>query len=128
MDNELRRIVVKPYGKDCFETVGYFKYKDVEIHSGYITDGASIPRIFWWLFEPHSPEYLTASVIHDYLTDNALRLYIKVGNNSDFKVADDTFKEVLELLGVAKWKVMLFYLSVRAYHILKYGRDKNAKS
>ena len=127
MAEKLQRIVVKPFGKNNFETVGYFKYKDIEIHSGYITDGASIP-IFWWMFEPYSPEYLTASVLHDYLTDDALRLYIKTGNNSDFKVADDTFRELLELLGVAKWKILLFYYSVRAYHVIKYGRDTSAKS
>ena len=128
MEETLHRIVVKPFGKDQFETVEKFKYKDVEIPAGYITDGASIPRIFWCIFEPHSPEYLTASVLHDYLTDKALKLYKELGDNSDFKVADDTFRELLELLGVSKWKIMLFYYSVRAYHIIKYGRDTSAKS
>ena len=69
MAEKLQRIVVKPFGKDNFETASPFKYKDIDIPVGYITDGASIPRIFWWMFEPYSPEYLTASVLHDYLTD-----------------------------------------------------------
>ena len=42
MAEKLQRIVVKPFGKDNFETASPFKYKDIDIPVGYITDRKSV--------------------------------------------------------------------------------------
>ena len=115
----MNRVVLKPYSKDQFIVVGEYRHKQWIVPDGYITDGASVPRVFWSIFPPNRPEYLSAAVLHDYLTDLA-----QIGKIS-FKVADDAFRDALYELGVAKWKVWVLYVSVRAYHILRYG---NAKS
>lgn len=36
----------------------------VEVPSGFVTDGASIPRVMWWLFPP-AGGYMNAAVVHD---------------------------------------------------------------
>jgi hypothetical protein len=118
----MNRVVLKPYSKDQFIVVNEYKYKEWIVPEGYITDGASVPRIFWSIFPPNRPLYLSAAVVHDYLTDLAQNGQIT------FKEADDTFRETLCELGVAKWMVWVLYASVRAYHTIKYGRDTSAKS
>ncbi|MGT3245452.1 DUF1353 domain-containing protein, partial [Yersinia enterocolitica] len=44
----------------------------IKVPTGYVTDLASVPRVFWALFPPHG-RYAKAAIIHDYLYDNALR-------------------------------------------------------
>lgn len=43
----------------------------LEIPQGFTSDGCSIPKFFRFLFScPHTPEYVPASIIHDYLVEN----------------------------------------------------------
>ncbi|ECG8634089.1 DUF1353 domain-containing protein, partial [Salmonella enterica subsp. salamae] len=44
----------------------------IEVPAGFVTDLATIPRIFWSLMPPDG-KYAKAAIIHDYLYDNALR-------------------------------------------------------
>lgn len=120
---EIRRPVLKPYSKDRFELVEPYSVTalntsrselveeiTVEVPKGYKTNGANVPRIFWSIFPPNSPEYLSAVVVHDYLCDK-----------SSYKLADEILKEMMGVLGVAKWKVYAFYFACRLYHKIKYG-------
>lgn len=52
----------------------YVGSKIIDVPKDFITDGASVPRVFWSLFDPTGP-YLQAAVIHDYLyhTKNVLK-------------------------------------------------------
>jgi len=49
----------------------YIGSKIIDVPVGFITDGASVPRVFWSLFSP-TGSYLKAAVIHDYLYVNQL--------------------------------------------------------
>lgn len=109
---EIRRPVLKPYSKDRFELVEEYRYKDILVNVGYQTNGADIPRMFWSIFPPNSPEYLSAVVVHDYLCD-------KAKNKQDYKEADEIFYAMLKALEVSKWKCRVFYLACRAYHKIK---------
>ncbi|MFW5606128.1 MAG: DUF1353 domain-containing protein [Campylobacter hyointestinalis] len=118
---EIRRPVLKPYSKDRFVVVRSYQtdvllsgdeIHTIKIPAGYMTNGADIPRLFWSLFPPNSPEYLSAVVIHDYLCD-------KAKNKQDYKEADEIFYAMLKSLEVARWKARLFYLACRAWHTLK---------
>lgn len=60
----------------------YYKYDLVP--KGYKTNGADIPRIFWWFVPPFKPKYLPAVIVHDYLCDQ--------GN---YEYADSVFQEML---------------------------------
>lgn len=110
---EIRRPVLKPYSKDRFELVENYSYKTLSIPKGYQTNGANIPRVFWSLFPPNSPEYLSAVVAHDFLCDRARK-------KEDFRQADEIFYEMLKELGVSKIKAITFYLSVRLYHKIRH--------
>ena len=101
-----------------YDNGDFVKY--VTIPKGYVTNGADIPRFFWRLFPPFSPEYLPAVIVHDYFCDEAEKNH----NNKQlaknlYKFADTLFKESLLALGVSRWKTTLFYNAVRLHHKLK---------
>lgn len=111
----IMRPTLKPKGKDTFELVENYTYKDIEIPLGYITNGANIPRLFWSIFPPNSPEYLSAILVHDYLTE---------GNRTprEYLKADTVLKNMMLELGCSKLKTYIFYFSCRIYHVIKYGK------
>lgn len=42
--------------------------KSVVVPYGFITDGASIPKLFWSsVGSPYCPRFITAAVVHDYM-------------------------------------------------------------
>lgn len=108
---EIARPILKPFSKDKFELVEGYNYKDIYIDEGFRTNGANVPRLFWWIFPPNSPEYLSAVVVHDYLCDL-----------ENYRKADIYLKEMMSGLGISKWKVLLFYYSCRLYHRIRYNR------
>ena len=108
---EIKRPILKPYSKDRFELVEDYRYGDVIVPKGYKTNGANVPRLFWSIFPPNSPEYLSAVLAHDYLCDKGF-----------YKLADETLKEMMSELGVAKWKIWCFYTACRVWHKIKYGK------
>ena len=110
------RVIVKPYSKDRFEVVEEFRYGLIKVPVGFKTNGADVPRVFWSLFPPNSPEYLSAVVLHDYMCANK-RVF-------GYELADKLFYEVLIEIGVPKWKAKLFYFWVKWYHRLKMTGSK----
>lgn len=106
------RVLIKPFSKDRFELAqSYYymcEYGSVLVPKGYKTNGADIPRIFWSIFPPNSPEYLSAVVVHDYLCDKGLK-----------KHADIMLLHAMRDLGVAEWKCRLFYFCCVATHRVK---------
>ena len=81
---------------------------NVEVPVGFISDGASVPRMLWNLYPPFG-EYLEAAVVHD--------LFCVLGHNGespiDFKMAAKVFKEAMAVCGVSRWKRQKMYLAVR---------------
>ena len=93
----------------------------IVIHRGYETNGADIPRLFWRLYPPYSPEYMPAVVIHDYLCDRAIDEYAnKADLREKFLYADNAFREILEKLNIKQSKIKTFYNAVRFWHKLRY--------
>ncbi|EHR8187321.1 DUF1353 domain-containing protein [Salmonella enterica] len=84
----------------------------IEVPAGFITDLATIPRIFWTLLPPDG-KYAKAAIIHDYLYDNALRTK---------KEADLIFLDGMTVLGVPRWKRMIMYYAVRLFGQGMYGK------
>ncbi|MBR8464266.1 DUF1353 domain-containing protein [Campylobacter sp. faydin G-24] len=108
---KISRPLLKPFDKDKFELVQIYTYKDITIPAGYKTNGANIPRIFWSVLPPNSPEYLSAVIVHDYLCDK-----------EEYKKADEILKQMMIALEVTKWKVYAFYYGCRIYHRIKYAK------
>jgi len=81
-----------------------YELEGVKVPVGFYTDGASVPRFFWWLFPPMG-KYAGAAVVHDYL------LFTKM----DRQFADDTFYRAMITLGVAKWRAKSMWAAVRVF-------------
>ncbi|WP_079942170.1 DUF1353 domain-containing protein [Salmonella enterica] len=77
----------------------------IEVPAGFVTDLATVPRIFWTLLPPDG-KYAKAAIIHDYLYDNALRTK---------READRIFLDGMTVLGVPKWKRTVMYWAVRLF-------------
>ncbi|EJM0852372.1 DUF1353 domain-containing protein [Salmonella enterica] len=84
----------------------------IEVPAGFVTDLATIPRIFW-AFMPPDGKYAKAAIIHDYLYDNALRTK---------QEADRIFLDGMTVLGVPQWKRIIMYYAVRLFGRGMYGR------
>jgi len=83
----------------------------IEVPAGFITDGASIPRILWALL-PTWGRYSRAAVIHDYLGTRLVEGRPHAYGQTQ-KVIDGVFLEAMGVCG-EKWLVkMALYLSVR---------------
>ncbi|EOG2822191.1 DUF1353 domain-containing protein, partial [Salmonella enterica] len=87
----------------------------ISVPAGFITDLATIPRIFWTILPPDG-KYAKAAIIHDYLYDNALRTK---------KEADLIFLDGMTVLGVPKWKRTVMYWAVRVFGIGRYRKIKS---
>ena len=85
-----------------------YTFNDVTIPSGYETNGADIPRVFWSIVPPFKPKYLPAIVIHDYLC-----------SKKDYKRADEYFKESLYSIEKS-FVTMVMILAVKIYHRVRY--------
>lgn len=68
---------------------GQERYEAVTVPSGFVTDFASIPRIFWSALRPDG-EYAYAAVVHDYLYWTQTRSRDEADHI--FKIAMEDFK------------------------------------
>jgi hypothetical protein len=116
-------LIITPVGKRRFRLLAPYERNGIKVPSGFIFDGASIPRIFWSVFAPH--EYLTSSVIHDYGYARAIEHY-KRGEFADakrwFEDADWAFLAALK--EDDRRVARLFYNAVRLYRWLKYPKAR----
>ena len=75
---------------------------------GFISDLASVPRVFWGVIPPWG-KYYKAAILHDYL-------YVQgEGGRKGKRTADDIFNRLLEDAGVGWLKRKLMYRSVRIF-------------
>jgi len=78
------------------------------IPAGYKTNGANIPRLFWFIIPPFKPKYLPAVIIHDFLCDK-----------EQYKKADELFAKYL--LNIENsWKTRAMIKAVKLYHFIRY--------
>lgn len=95
------------------ETSGEWVY----VPSGYLTDGASVPRIFWNIIPPWG-SYGQAAVVHDIVCE-----YLSVtkdGKPSPVTRAqcDAILLEAMTVMGVPRLTRTLIYGAVSAYRLI----------
>ncbi|EKI1090358.1 DUF1353 domain-containing protein [Salmonella enterica] len=104
------------YNWRVYESFAFYLSDDnrdvIEVPAGFVTDLATVPRIFWILLPPDG-KYAKAAIIHDYLYDNALRTK---------READRIFLDGMTVLGVPRWKRMIMYYAVRLFGQGMYGQ------
>lgn len=79
----------------------------------FITDLASVPRLFWSIYPPQGAgkkqDYSAPAVLHDYLYDKTC-IYVV-----SRKEADDIFLEAMTALKVGRFCKYILYYSVRLF-------------
>lgn len=106
--------------KDIYRVVEGFTFMSktgivVHVPAGYLTDGASVPKIFQSVINPWG-RHGRAAIIHDILCDFATA-YTREGmavRTSD-RVVNDIFLEAMEIDQVKKLKKKLIITSVKVY-------------
>lgn len=110
---------VRAAGPDSWSVEGDWHYRgardEYTVPHGFITDGASVPRFFWWLCPPMQPCYLAAAVLHDYLYST---------KPVDRKVADLTFYRVMIEDGEQMWRAYVMYRAVRWFGWIAWRRKR----
>lgn len=86
----------------------------VEIPLGYTTDGASVPRIFWWVVPPWG-NYGQSAVVHDFLLEKKFLLVNGTPNTVSRKLADKIFREAMLVAGVNPITAHVMYAAVCLY-------------
>lgn len=91
--------------------------KYVTVPAGFITDGASVPRMFWPIFPPWGV-YGQATILHDYLCVH--KQLTKNGDNPNLRIGQEEIDKVLysamKALGTPVWKRAIIYAAVRFYN------------
>jgi Protein of unknown function (DUF1353) len=108
-------------GKDHWRVLTPFSYKIdeeswVTIPKGYLTDGASVPRLFWNMIPPWGP-YGQAAVVHDLLCE-----YLSVVRNGrpvsiTRAECDQLLNQAMKNLDVNPALRWMIYSAVCAYRI-----------
>ena len=79
---------------------------NIKVPEGYLTDGATIPKVFWSVIgSPYLPEYITAAIVHDWCCDEKY----------DVEEMSDLFFELLKLSNVPNLTAKLMRKAVYAY-------------
>lgn len=81
------------------------RHGEIAVPSGFLTDGASVPRIFWSLFSPFG-DYFRAALVHDYLYSPGNRKFSR-------RESDRIFLDAMEDAGVSWIKRQTIYRAVR---------------
>jgi hypothetical protein len=125
-DAEASRIL----GKKYYRVVPGFRYyigkedsdKYIDIPTGFLTDGASVPLLFQWLI-PTLGEYSQATTLHDYLCDHYEITQVINGVPTQVKIdraeVDRIFYEAMRVLEVAAWRRNVIQVGVDAYRFYK---------
>ena len=107
-------------GTRIFEVIEDFRYRSerglITVPSGFLTDGASIPRIFWNILSPFG-SYFPAALIHDFL-------YSKASDKHAFtrRIADRLFLIAMKEIGVGWLTRRIIYRAVRSAGFLAYKK------
>lgn len=97
-------------GSMILQMVERFRYLstvhgEIEVPAGFITDGASVPRIFWGVLSPFG-DYFGAALIHDFL-------YSPHNRRFDRATCDGIFLEAMAAAGVPWLRRRTIYRAVR---------------
>jgi len=102
--------IVQPMKMQRYKILKEIRFLNVKVPKGYRTNGGNIPRPVWMFLSPYDPEMLPLYIIHDYLCDK-----------EKYKKADEYLWYLGKELHVAKWKLNIVHLAVRAYHKIWYN-------
>lgn len=81
----------------------------VTIPAGFRSDGASVPRAFWWIVSPAiDPRTIRAAICHDFLYRNSPQDWTRAE-------ADRLFRDYSIEDGLPRWRAYIAYAGLRAF-------------
>ena len=111
----IKAVIILPEGKydrTLYLLLEDFEFSGVTVPKGFITDGATIPRIFWPILPPVH-RYFPAAVVHDYLLTQVSR-----------DEADAKFNNCLKELNISTFRRLVMYGAVRLFAKWKKFKSK----
>lgn len=93
----------------------------VHVPAGFVTDLASIPRIFW-VWTPPFGRHALAAVVHDFLYTTHSINTPTGRKHCSRALADDVFMEAMTVLEVRSSRASTLYAGVRVGGALSYHR------
>lgn len=99
-------------GRGRWRLIRGFEYnpdegKKIEVPIGFVSDGASIPRIAYSLIGGRwTGKYVKAALIHDWLY---------FSQTTEQKFADKVFIVAMRVMGVSWWRRVVMYRAVRIF-------------
>ena len=119
---QFHKSMTKYFKKDIWVVTKAFNFylespdsgKQIFVPAGFLTDGASVPRLFWNMIPPWG-QYGQAAVLHDWLCENSYCLESGFRKKLSRKEADDIFNEALLALDVPTWKRQVMVTAVKTY-------------
>ena len=91
----------------------------IEVPVGFVSDGASIPKIFWFIVgSPLTGKYRGAAILHDYLY---------YSTRYPRKRCDEIFLEAMTVLKVNKVKRTIIFWAVRIFGDIAWDRHRGSK-
>lgn len=110
-------------GKNLWKNLEQFEYhvgdypseEIITVPVDYVTDFASVPRLFWSIISPID-RHAKAAVIHDYLYDKGC--YTR-------KRSDEIFLEGLNVLDIKPWKKHCLFYGVRLFSWYRWNQIRN---
>lgn len=117
---------VEVIGNNLFSLIEPFEYhvgqypsrETIIVPEGFITDFASVPRIFWSIISPID-KHAKAAVLHDFL-------YV-YGGHMGRKRCDDIFLEAMTVLDVDEWRRQPMYRCVRMFSWYRWNQLRKEK-
>lgn len=114
-------LIVELIGPNLWRTFYSFDYhvgsypsnEIITIPKNYVTDFASVPRIFWPVLSPVD-RYGQAALLHDYC--------YSIKYKQDRKYCDNIFKESMQVLRVNPIVIFIMYNCVRLFGKKKWGK------
>ena len=115
----------KRLGKDYWRVLKGFRYylgtkgsnQWVYIPAGYLTDGASVPQIFWSVI-PRWGAYGQAAVVHDFLCEYLSITSDGVPKSITRAEADDILLEAMQVLEVPEFTAQTIEAAVDFYRVV----------
>lgn len=115
LDNGLREVRKDFQAKITYKKESFL----VIVPRGFLTDMASVPKIFWNLLAKDDPEYLKSALVHDwiYFNQGFIPVVNKRGQDENLNLkrseADIYFREGAKVLGASWMKRNSIYWAVR---------------
>ena len=114
---------------DLWKLVPGFRYyiefenstKYVDVPTGFLTDGATVPRWLWWLIPPMG-SYSQATTLHDCLCTRYWITEVVNGIETQVKVTrkqiDAILREAMNVLAVTPWEKAIINGGVDIWRVL----------